>query len=403
MFLLCVGALLGGLAAPVGADTYSIVLGGETYRALATPTEIQGVAYVPLGTLVRQWGGVVELRPAWVQLELNGATVVGGVNDSQITAGDQRFGLLHPLVRRDDDVLVAVGDLPRLVVSGFGAAMETPAGAPGLPPVPPPRPIVDLQPTAPPTLPEEDDAALLAPMAPPTPGTEMEPATPEPDHVPEAAPAATAPVGAALRLVVIDPGHGGGDSGVVSAAELAEKDLTLALATRLASALRERTALEVRLTRDSDRDLSPRERAALAGRESGTLLISLHAGAAHAPQASGIDVFHPGPPVIDTTARGVRSAGESPRDVSRDSRFYGEAIASRLAAATESPLRGVREARLRLFHEIAVPALLIEVGCLTNPAEAALLAQESYQARIAQGIADGLADAIANMPGGGAR
>jgi N-acetylmuramoyl-L-alanine amidase len=102
------------------------------------------------------------------------------------------------------------------------------------------------------------------------------PATPSPATAAVAKPDAL-PANASLRVIVIDPGHGGSDAGASNAATL-EKDLTLALARRLRTALQSRLGTSVVLTRDSDVLLTSEARAQIANNNQAGLFVSLHVG-----------------------------------------------------------------------------------------------------------------------------
>jgi N-acetylmuramoyl-L-alanine amidase len=202
-------------------------------------------------------------------------------------------------------------------------------------------------------------------------------------------------------LVVVDPGHGGVAPGAHAAADVVEKTVTLQLAKRLAAALRAGGARVV-LTRTRDRDVSLDARARFANRLRPDLFVSLHANAAPNPEASGVEVhvrsLDPAhPPFAGLTPRDDVVLGALvPRTLAtaEAARRALDGCALRLAAdVTQSATadgfasRGVRGTPLYLLERVQAPAVLVEVGFLSNPADARALARASWQRRITAAIA----------------
>ncbi len=401
--MLCLATVWLGCAVAL-AESYTADFGSGAVRADVTAVDVQGVPHVPLGALLRQWGGTANVQAVAIRLEAGGGVVSGGVNDNQLATSDARFGIQYPLVRRDDEVYIAAVDLPKLVNNGFGGSLQGTSAA-AAPPIPPAQPLpAATAPALAAALPEEE-ADLLAPMtaapvpaAAPAAETAMLPEEPAEmiAPLPDTAPSP----GAGIRVVILDAGHGGTDAGTVSPEGLAEKDVTLRVAKKLEALLASTGALTVYQTRAEDSALGARERAGLASSKEGHLLVSIHTGAAYTPQATGCDVFHaPPPPAEATMGRRSTRASAPKRDASRESRYFAEAIAGSLQAAIGAPVRPAREVPLRLLTEASMPAVLVEIGYLTNPSEATLLGQDTHLDRVAEGIAAGLQQALANAPG----
>jgi N-acetylmuramoyl-L-alanine amidase len=223
----------------------------------------------------------------------------------------------------------------------------------------------------------------------------LEPFAPEP------------PPGArSLRTVVLDPGHGGIDTGVQSDGVL-EKTLTLDLARAVADELRRRAGARVTLTRTDDRDLGHLGRAELANRPGPDVVLSLHFGMSLDPRARGggawcapasvpaavIDM--PGGPGSAGYRAGVSGLLELLpwRDAAASHAVESRDLAEDLVAALEhegfGPM-GVRERLPMALVGVTAPGVLLECGTLSNPAERSRLLAPNGLRRLAVAITDGL-------------
>jgi N-acetylmuramoyl-L-alanine amidase len=188
-----------------------------------------------------------------------------------------------------------------------------------------------------------------------------------------------------VRTIVIDPGHGGEDAGVKGVSGTVEKDVTLQIARRLKAAIESRLGLRVLLTREGDETLSVDRRTALANNNKADLLISLHANAALRPAMRGAQVLSLSLDDYKDRARGL-GAGVPVPVVGGGTRVI-EAVpwdlaqipfAARSAALAsivarhlseqKVPLypRATDQAPLRLLAGANMPAVLVELGFLTN-------------------------------------
>lgn len=228
-------------------------------------------------------------------------------------------------------------------------------------------------------------AALMTPETPRRPGKVAAPPTDtaEPYRPPMLNPATKRPAPprpkppADRRLVgrsiVIDPGHGGRDPGALSPIGLCEKRVNLAVATELAWLLKQRGA-DVAMTRTADRFVELDDRAAIANRVRPDLFVSIHADSAANPLARGFSVY-----------------------VARCASWKSKAAAKKVVCALESTglsNRGVRRANFRVLVATACPAVLVEMGYLSNWCEARLLADAAFDRRIARALADGVTAAL---------
>ncbi len=244
---------------------------------------------------------------------------------------------------------------------------------------------------------------LPAPAA--TPVAPASPAAPPPMAPPELS-AAGAPT---LRTIVIDPGHGGDDEGVHGSGGSKEKDVTLAVARRLKQIVEGRLGVRVLLTRDDDRNVAIDDRAALANNNKADLFLSLHADGAPRQATSGASVLYAAfDSVATAAARASLAADKLPtfgggsRDIDLvlwDLAQYRHVDQSaRLADLVEQQLLGrvplaahpLDRAPLRVLESANMPAVLIEMGFLSNPAQEKQLTAAGFQSIVAQATFDGL-------------
>jgi N-acetylmuramoyl-L-alanine amidase len=213
-----------------------------------------------------------------------------------------------------------------------------------------------------------------------------------------------------LRTIVLDPGHGGPDTGAKGAKGALEKDLALAIARRLKGAIESRLGARVLLTRDDDRALGADERAALANNNKADLFLSLHLASSVIQQNAGATIFVLDPaasaPDAATAAEpavsmpifggGMREVDVLPwnraqaRHVDESSAFA-EIVAARLQPVVPLHPRGIERAALRVLVGANMPALVVELGYLSNATDEARLVTPETQARMAQALGDAIA------------
>ncbi len=197
----------------------------------------------------------------------------------------------------------------------------------------------------------------------------------------------TAPVAAPLHqaLILLDPGHGGPDPGALSAEGTLEKDVVLAVGLKLQDHL-EAAGLSVIMTRETDTDLSEMPGASLRARKRADLqrrveimnvsgadaVISIHANAIAASRWQGAQVFyHP--------------------DRAPENQLLAECIQEELVHITRETTREINVSRDKyILDNVWLPVVIVEVGFLSNPREAALLDDPGYQDRIAWAITVGI-------------
>lgn len=202
-----------------------------------------------------------------------------------------------------------------------------------------------------------------------------------------------------LRTIVLDPGHGGNDPGVIAGSAV-EKDLALSLAVLLKRELEQRLAARVVLTRDDDRNLTADRRAEVANRARADLVIALHFDGLPASGARGATAYCPPATFIDAEgAEGARASRSQPfqllpwRDVAVrhavQSRSLAEAILSALELRGEGPTR-LRDRLPCALLGVNAPGLLLECAVLTSPADRERVQQETGLRELAATIAEGV-------------
>lgn len=212
--------------------------------------------------------------------------------------------------------------------------------------------------------------------------------------------------------IMIDPGHGGEDNGAKGPKGLIEKSIVLQLAKRLQSALSGKD-WEVMLTREDDVFIPLWERAKLANEAQANLFISLHLNAARSKGAKGSEVYFLTLGQGDADAAAVAALenagndgpGEKPAQPSKDAlldsilqdlaqKAYLQE-SERLAVMIQQQLnrlggikqRGVKQAPFVVLRGAAMPAVLVEVGFISNPKESAKFRDTKFQRKVADVIA----------------
>ena len=193
--------------------------------------------------------------------------------------------------------------------------------------------------------------------------------------------------------VVIDAGHGGEDGGTVKYG-LLEKDITLDLALRMERALAARGLASV-MTRRADVKISLSDRVAIAKQHPGAIFVSIHANRFASERVRGAEVYvtTPTEPVV------LRLEPADKGRPYRDGRSaeLGRRILEKIAAAVEMPIRDVREARFVVTREVPAPAVLLECGYLSNPADAYLLSRAENRQKMAEAVAQACAEYLADV------
>ena len=177
-----------------------------------------------------------------------------------------------------------------------------------------------------------------------------------------------------MSTIVIDPGHGGKDPGA-SAGGVLEKAVVLNVARKIGAYLEAR-GCTVMLTRETDVFVELRDRARMANAAKADLYVSVHCNSVgDNARATGMEVYH------------YTRASEASKRAAR-------VIYDKLLPVCGLRGRGVKAKDLAVLRETAMPAVLVELGFISNPSDRAKLTNFAWQDDAAQAIADGIIEAV---------
>ncbi|NNF03153.1 MAG: N-acetylmuramoyl-L-alanine amidase [Rhodothermales bacterium] len=213
-----------------------------------------------------------------------------------------------------------------------------------------------------------------------------------------------------LDTVVIDAGHGGEDEGAVGYGGVLEKDIVLPVSMKIGNELERRLGVEVIYTRTDDRFVPLAQRGHIANESGGKLFVSIHTNAAPDRRARGTETFFLGMHKTDA-ARNVMERENQVVELENDKTRYAEFDQSQLITQVlaqsaymshsqmlasliqnefdqrpENVNRGVKQAGFYVLWSASMPAVLVELGFLTNPKEAAWMRSEQGQAELAEAV-----------------
>jgi N-acetylmuramoyl-L-alanine amidase len=261
-------------------------------------------------------------------------------------------------------------------------------------------------------------------QAAPAPGEDAPAPAPAAAPPPASEPAAPRSGDEGTRVVIIDAGHGGNDPGSIGKGGLREKTVTLGVARALARDLDTIPGLEVHLLRDSDVYIAPWDRGQIATRLKGDrpgIFISVHANAFNSP-ARGFETYFLSDArteherrvaAIENASLGEEGSSVKPGgdldfilrdmknlDTQHWSALLAEMVQERMDVVHPGPNRGVKQAPLAVLTNALMPAVLVEVGYVSHPEEARLLARPSFQGELGEAIAEAVARFFERYPPG---
>jgi N-acetylmuramoyl-L-alanine amidase len=214
-----------------------------------------------------------------------------------------------------------------------------------------------------------------------------------------------------IRKVVLDPGHGGKDPGAVGMGGIAEKDIVLAVAKKLARKLNRDMGVEVVLTRKDDAYVPLEDRTAIANAEDADLFISLHMNASPNGDARGLETYYLDNTNDEAAIRlAARENGTSRKSVSdlqfilsdmtqnmklEDSitlahRLHGSLVSGMSSKMGEVKDLGVKKALFYVLVGARMPSVLVEMFFITNKVEGRAMRQERYQNAIVDALFEGI-------------
>jgi len=235
-------------------------------------------------------------------------------------------------------------------------------------------------------------------------------------RTPAGSPAAPLPAAPQAGVtIVVDAGHGGGETGAVGRAGLQEKEVTLQIARKLAAALPLALSCRVVMTRDSDQAISLDDRTSVANHEKADLFLSIHANSSRVTGAHGSETYYLSLQASDKLAQEVASqenqtgagAPSSAAGGSRDLDFIlwdlaqsahlkesselAEVIQQELNALSGTENRGIKQAPFRVLVGATMPAVLVEAAFISNPEEEKKLSSAAFQENVAYAVAKAVA------------
>lgn len=214
-----------------------------------------------------------------------------------------------------------------------------------------------------------------------------------------------------IRKVVLDPGHGGKDPGAIGPGGVAEKDIVLSVAQRLAAKLRKEMGIEVVLTRNDDSYVSLEDRTAIANAEEADIFISLHMNASPNPASRGLETYYLDNTNDEAAIRlAARENGMSRQQISdlqfilsdltqnmklEDSitlahRLHGALVGRMSTKMSDIRDLGVKKALFYVLVGARMPSVLVELFFITNRIEAKAMSQDKYQEAVVNSLFEGI-------------
>jgi N-acetylmuramoyl-L-alanine amidase len=227
-------------------------------------------------------------------------------------------------------------------------------------------------------------------------------------------------LGLKIGKIVIDPGHGGHDTGTIGANGLEEKDLVLEVGRRLGKLLETRLGAEVVYTRKDDTFIPLETRTAIANQERADLFVSIHANSSRDPDARGVETYYlnftSSPEALEVAARENAVSEKSIYELQdlvkkialkekiEESREFAGNVQQSLHSglAVKSPAirnRGVKKAPFIVLIGANMPSILAEISFVSNPTDERRLQTSDYRQRIAESLYRGIAKYVNGLSG----
>jgi N-acetylmuramoyl-L-alanine amidase len=230
----------------------------------------------------------------------------------------------------------------------------------------------------------------------------------------------TRALGLKIGRIVIDPGHGGHDTGTIGPNGLEEKDLVLDVSLRLGKLLGGRLGADVVYTRRDDTFIPLENRTAIANQEAADLFVSVHANSSHDPDARGVETYYlnftSSPDALEVAARENAASDKSIHELQDlvkkialkekidESREFAADVQEFLhgGLAAKNPGirdRGVKQAPFIVLIGANMPSILAEISFVSNPGDERRLETAEYRQRIAESLYRGIAKYVSGLSG----
>ncbi|MBI3598768.1 MAG: N-acetylmuramoyl-L-alanine amidase [Nitrospirae bacterium] len=250
-----------------------------------------------------------------------------------------------------------------------------------------------------------------SPLIPEAPKAPLSPSSPASPSQPQGAPSPPSGSSSEIRTIVIDPGHGGDDTGAIGQMRLRESDVVLDVSIRVTKLLRNRLRKEVIMTRETDIFIPLKDRTELANNKNADLFVSIHANAARRKTARGVETYLFGRATDEQAlalaarenATDIKSAQGFQEiilnDLLRDfvlnealelAHYTQEAFVKTLMPSYPTLSLGVKKAPFYVLAHTKMPAILAEISFVSNRVEEQRLQEGSYRQKIAESIFQGI-------------
>ena len=228
----------------------------------------------------------------------------------------------------------------------------------------------------------------------------------------------TRALGLKIGRIVIDPGHGGHDTGTIGPTGLEEKEVVLDVGLKLKKLLERNTGCEVVMTRSDDTFIPLEERTAIANEKAADLFISIHANASRDMSARGIETYYlnftSNPDALEVAARENATSQEAVHQLqdlikkiamtekieeSQDfARQVQREVYSRVTKVSGAQRdRGTKKAPFVVLIGANMPSVLAEISFLTNPRDERLMKRSDYREKVAYALYEGILDYVKNL------
>ena len=169
-----------------------------------------------------------------------------------------------------------------------------------------------------------------------------------------------------IKKIVIDPGHGGNDVGAIRG-DITEKEITLDVSKRVRNIL-EKKGYKVEMTRDNDKTVSLQDRVAFSENEHPDIFVSIHVNSSEKPEITGIETHY----------------------YRQESMSLAQTVHAALASNIKTNNRGLFKSKFYVINHTTAPAILVEIGFISNDGERAELVSDKRKQATAKAIAEGV-------------